>query len=78
MTEQAKDDFERLLKTGLKIIFGQYYTTFDEVIRESNIRTMRQVRSRIVNKLVRKTTRALRVCTPVNGYSFRKLSFIKD
>ena len=23
-------------------------------------------------------TRALRVCTPVNGFSFRKLSFIKD
>ena len=23
-------------------------------------------------------TRAFRVCTPVNGYPFRKLSFIKD
>ena len=34
---------------------GQFYTTFDEIIRESKIRTMRQVRSRIVNKFVRKT-----------------------
>ena len=57
MTEQEKEDFERVLKTGLTIIWGQYYTTFDEVIRESNIRTMRQVRSRIVNKLDEKNNK---------------------
>jgi hypothetical protein len=55
LTEEEKEDFERVLKTGLKIIWGQHYTSFAEVVKEANISTMRQVRSRIVNKFVRKT-----------------------
>ena len=55
LTEEEKDAFERVLKTGLKIIWGQYYTSFNEVLTEGKIRTMRQVRSRIVKKFVRKT-----------------------
>jgi hypothetical protein len=44
LTEQEKDDFERVLKTGLKIIWGQEYTSFGEVLSSGKIRTMRQVR----------------------------------
>ena len=55
MTEEEKEDFERVLKTGLKIIWGQHFTRFEEVLSEAKIRTMRQVRSRIVKKFVRKT-----------------------
>ena len=55
LTEQEKEDFERVLKTGLKIIWGKDYSTFDSVIKESQIRTMRQVREKIVKNFVRKT-----------------------
>ena len=55
LTEQEKEDFERVLKTGLKIIWGKDYSTFDTVIKESQISTMRQVREKIVKKFVRKT-----------------------
>ena len=55
LTEEEKDDFERVLKTGLRIIWGQNYTSFEEILGEANLRTMRQVRSRIVNKFVRKS-----------------------
>ena len=43
LTEQKKEDFERVLKTGLKIIWGQEYTTFSDILRKSSLRTMKQV-----------------------------------
>ena len=55
LTEQEKEDFERVLKTGLKIIWGQEYTTFSDILRKSSLRTMKQVREKIVNKFLRKT-----------------------
>ena len=55
LTEKEKDDFERVLKTGLRIIWGQDYSTFENITKECNIRTMRQVREKIVKKFVRKT-----------------------
>ena len=55
LTEQEKVDLERVLKTGLKIIWGQHYTTSEEVIREANIKTLAQVREQIVKKFVRKS-----------------------
>ena len=32
MTEQEKEVFERVLKTGLKIICGQNYTSFQNIL----------------------------------------------
>ena len=55
LTEQEKEDFERVLKTGLKIIWGQDYTHFYDILRESNLKTMKQVREKIVKKFLRKT-----------------------
>ena len=55
LTEQEKEDFERVLKTGLKIIWGQDYTNFYDILRESNLKTMKQVRETIVKKFLRKT-----------------------
>ena len=47
LTEQERVDLERVLKTGLKNIWGQDYTTFKEVIKEGNLRTLRQVCEKI-------------------------------
>ena len=58
LTEQEKVDIERVLKTGLKIIWGQEYSTFEEVTKEGNIKTQRQVREKIVKKFVRKSTKS--------------------
>ena len=55
LTEQEKDDFERVLKTGLKIIWGKDYTSFHSILHESNLKTMKQVREKIMQKFVRKT-----------------------
>ena len=57
LTNQEKVDIERVLKTGLKIIWGPHYTTFEEVTREGNIKTQGQVREKIVKKFVRKSTK---------------------
>ena len=58
LTEQKKVDIERVLKTGLKIIWGQDYTNFEEVTQEGNIKNIRQVREQIVKKFVRKSTKS--------------------
>ena len=55
LTEQEKVDLERVLKTGLKIIWGQHYTTSQEVFREANVKTLAQVRENIVKKFVKKS-----------------------
>ena len=55
LTEQEKIDLERVLKTALKIIWGQEYTTFQEVIKDGNLKTLRQVREKIVTKFVKKS-----------------------
>jgi hypothetical protein len=60
LTEQEKEDFERVLKTGLKIIWGKDYSTFDTVIKEGQISTMRQVREKIVKKFVKKTIKHIK------------------
>ena len=57
LTEQEKVDIERVLKTGLKIIWGQDFSTFEEVIKEGNLKTLRQVREQIVKKFVKKSTK---------------------
>ena len=55
LTEQEREDVEIVLKTGLKIIWGQDYTTFHDILKKSSLKTMRQVREKIVNKFLRKT-----------------------
>ena len=55
LTCQERTDLERVLKTGLRIIWGQEYTTFEQVLQESNLRTLQETRTRIVNKFVRKS-----------------------
>ena len=55
LTEQEKVDLERVLKTGLKIIWGPHYTRFEEIIREANLKTLRQVREKIVKQFLRKS-----------------------
>ena len=42
-------------KLVLRIIWGHDYFTFENITKEGNIRTMRQVREKIVRKFVRKT-----------------------
>jgi hypothetical protein len=55
LTCQERTDLERVLKTGLRIIWGQDYTTFEQVLQQSNFRTLQETRTRIVNKFVRKS-----------------------
>ena len=43
LTEQEKVDLEKVLKKGLKIIWGPHYTTFEEVTKEAHIQTVAQV-----------------------------------
>ena len=44
-----------MLRTGLRIIWGKNYTTFEEIIKEGKLRTLEQVRGKIVKKFVRKS-----------------------
>ena len=62
LTEQEKVDIERVLKTGLKIIWGRHYTTFEDVIREANLKTLRQVREKIIKKFLSKSKKHKKFC----------------
>jgi hypothetical protein len=55
LTCQERADLERVLKTGLRIIWGQDYTTFEQVLHESGLTTLQESRTRIVRKFVRKS-----------------------
>ena len=57
LTEEEEQEFERVLKAGLKIIWGQDYTSFVEVLIDANLRTIRQVCCRIVNIFVKKSVK---------------------
>ena len=55
LTCQERADLERVLKTGLRIIWGHNYTTFEDVLLQSKLRTLQETRTHIVRKFVRKT-----------------------
>ena len=55
LTKQERIDLERVLKTGLRIISGKKYSTFDQVLKEGKLKTLQQVRTQIVEKFVRKS-----------------------
>jgi hypothetical protein len=55
LTLQERVDLERVLKTGLRIIWGQEFTTFEQVLSESKFTTLQETRNKIVRKFVRKT-----------------------
>ena len=52
LTAQERTDIERVLRTGLRIIWGEDYLSFDQVLLESKLKTMQQTRDNIVQKLV--------------------------
>ena len=55
LTCQERTDLERVLKTGLRIIWGNAYTTYEEVLQASNLKSLQETRSQIVRKFVRRT-----------------------
>ena len=55
LTQQERTDLDRVLKTGLHIIWGAQYTTFEEMLARSNLNNLQHVRDRIVRKFVRKS-----------------------
>ena len=55
LTCQERADLERVLKTGLRIIWGKEYTTFEQVLQASNLKSLQETRSKIVRKFVRRT-----------------------
>lgn len=56
LTCQERADLERVLKTGLRIIWGHSYTTFEQVLLESGLKTLQETRNKIVRKFVRRKT----------------------
>ena len=55
LTSQERTDLERVLKTGLRIIWGNEYTTYEQVLLASNLKSLQETRTKIVRKFVRKT-----------------------
>ena len=55
LTCQERTDLERVLKTGLRIIWGNAYTTYEEVLQASNLKSLQETRTQIVRKFVRRT-----------------------
>ena len=55
LTCQERTDLERVLKTGLRIIWGNEYTTYEQVLLASNLKSLQETRTKIVRKFVRKT-----------------------
>ena len=55
LTAQERTDIECVLRTGLRIIWGEDYVSFDQVLSESKLKTMQQARDKIVHKFVRKS-----------------------
>ena len=55
LTAQERTDIERVLRTGLRIIWGEDYISFEQALDDSQLRTMQETRSKIVNKFVRRT-----------------------
>ena len=55
LTEQERTDLERVLKTGLRIIWGSEYTTFEDMLIKSKLKDLQHVRDKIVRKFIRKS-----------------------
>ena len=55
LTEQERTDLSRVLKTGLRIIWGAEYTTFEDMLHRSNLKDLQVVRNNIVRKFIRKS-----------------------
>ena len=55
LTEQERTDLTRVLKTGLRIIWGADYTTYDDILQRSQLKDLQVVRDNIVRKFVRKS-----------------------
>ena len=50
---QEKTDLDRVLKTGLRVIWGQEYISFDKCIQDAKLKTLQQIRDKIVQKFVK-------------------------
>ena len=55
LTCQERVDLERVLKTGLRIIWGNDYTTYEQVLQASDLKSLQETRTKIVRKFVKKT-----------------------
>ena len=55
LTAQERTDIERVLRTGLRIIWGEDFVSFDQVLSESKLKTMQQAREKMVQKFVKKS-----------------------
>ena len=55
LTCQERTDLERVLKTGLRIIWGKDYSTYEQVLPDSNLTTLQDTRTKIVSKFVKKS-----------------------
>ena len=55
LTAQERTDIECVLRTGLRIIWGEDYVSFDQVLSESKLKTMQQARDKIFHKFFRKS-----------------------
>ena len=55
-------DLERVLRTGLKIIWGKNYTTFEDVFKEGKLRTLEKICGKNFKKFVRKSIKNKKFC----------------
>ena len=55
LTEQEMTDLSRVLMTGLRIIWGAEYTTFEDILHISHLKDLQVVRDKIVRKFVSKS-----------------------
>ena len=57
LTLQERTDLSRVFRTGLRIIWGQQYISFEQCIHESKLKTLQQKRDQIVKKFVKKSVK---------------------
>jgi hypothetical protein len=55
LTSQERTDLQRVLRTGLRVIWAQDYVSFEQTIKDSKLKTLQQIRDKIVNKFLRKS-----------------------
>ena len=56
-TKYIISDLDRVLRTGLRIILGQEFISFEKCIFESKLKYLQQTGDQIVKKFVRKTAK---------------------
>ena len=55
LTVQERTNIERLLRTGLRIIWGEDFVSVDQVLKDSKLKTMQEARTKIVRRFVKKS-----------------------